>query len=230
MQFGRSAPSGTGRAPQERTISVGGVPTAAVVFPYRRLRAGALALIGAAFTAVGTVWLFRLASAIHVDLPFSALLENLPTGAVGLVCVAFFGPAFLLLSGVAFGRCSIALTAEALVVRDLMFRIVVPWRQLETVRTTTERTQQVLLIRLVEDADIRWGARARLVRRLNRWPPYGEHHAWIVTSGVHRGDELPRALRWHKRAPDTETALTEGLDGRWRRHPSERAQDQAGSA
>lgn len=230
MRFGRSARSGTGRAPQHRTISVGGVPTPAVVFPYRRLRAGAFALIGAAFTAVGAAWLFRLASAISVDLPLPALLEDLPTGVVGLVCVAFFGPGFLLLSNVALGRCSVALTAEAFVVRDLMFRVVVPWRQLDAVRTTTERTQQVLLIRLREDADIRWGARARLVRRLNRWAPYREHDAWIVTTGVHCGDELPRALRWHKRAPDTETALAEGLAGRWRRHPSERAQDRAGPA
>ena len=230
MRLGRSAPSGTGRAPQERTISIGGVPTAAVVFPYRRLRAGAFALIAAAFTAVGAVWLFRLASAIHVELPFPALLDNLLTGVVGLVCVGFFGPACLLLSGAAFGRCSIALTAEALVLRDPMFRIVVPWRQLEAVRTTTERTQQVLLIRLREDADIRWGARARLVRRLNRWAPYGEHDAWIVTSGVHCGDDLPRALRWHKRAPGTENALAEGLAGRWKRHPSEPAQDQTGPA
>jgi len=218
-----ASPAADRYAPVLRTVTVNGVPTQAVVFPYRRLRAGLLTLGGAVFAVLGLGFMGSAAAIFYLltlapshDAPtlIPAALLGPVFALLGAVTAGYFGLTSIGWAGALVGRTYVALTAHGLVLRHLPQRAVVPWDDLNVPRMKSYGLERYLALRLRKRATVPLPLMTRWNRRASRYLGLGEFDLWIPENAIGSAALLERAIRWHKKAPRTEEALLQGhLDG-----------------
>lgn len=217
--------------PVLRTLDVDGVSASAVVFPYRRRRSAMMVLGSVVFVVFGLgfvlvsvsqlVAIFTSDSDITGVAAIPAVVWNLVLLVLGLVSAGFFGVAGIAWIATTLGRHYVAITADAIVIRDFTNRTTTPWDKITVPRTRRVGLQQHIGIRFRKDAGhLPLPRRARFARRANRLLGYGEADIWLSANSIGAPEQLIRAVRWHKRSPRTDTALTEGYACRWMDVPS----------
>jgi len=181
--------------PVLRTLDIDGVATSAVVFAYRRRRSilmvlGSLVfvLIGLAFISVAVSQIlaaFSSDSDITGVAAVPAVLWLLFLLVLGLVSVGFFGLAGIAWIATSLGRSYVAITADAIVVRDFTNRTTAPWDKITVPRTRTVGLQRFIGIRFRKDAGhVPMPRRARFTRRANRLLGFGEADIWLNANSI----------------------------------------------
>jgi len=207
-----------------RTIKVNGEPTQAVIFPYRRGPAALLTCGSVIFFLVGLGLLFVATAAFWLlpRLSFKELMLAIPTTLMavfllllGVVVAVYFGLASLSWGGALIGRTYVALTADALVLRDVLQRAVVPWDDLNVPGSKTVGIHTYIALRFRKRATVPLPLATRWNRRANRHLGFGNFDLWIDEYAISSAPLLVRAIRWHKKAPHTTEALTQGHQHWW---------------
>ena len=207
-------------SPVARTVTVNGVPTQAVVFPYRRGRAALLALGSALFVVLGlgcvvgaVAQFYGLTDARSSDVP--AALWALSLLLLGTVSVVFFGLTAVAWTAALLGRSYVALTAQALVVRDVVQRAVVAWDDLNVPHVKSVGLQRYIALRFRKRATVPLPRLTRWTRWANRRMGFGDFDLWVPEDAIASAPLLVRAIRWHKQAPRTTESLTLGHRHQW---------------